>query len=130
MKIKKRVLLFGLPALLIAVAAVAEWQYEAFTVAYRYLFLLDGQAPNHERLVATSTGKTPHYEPIQYRGKDSRPAITEPEFVAAAEAKMAGGTKGIGVSINGDSRFYPLYVLQYHQIINDTCGGKPVACSY
>ena len=37
---------------------------------------------------------------------------------------------GIGVSVNGDSRFYPLYVMQYHQIVNDTCGGKAVACSY
>jgi hypothetical protein len=37
---------------------------------------------------------------------------------------------GIGVSVNGDSRFYPLFIMQYHQIVNDICGDKPVACSY
>ena len=92
--------------------------------------MLDGQEATKERLLSTSTGATPHYDPIQYRAKDARPAITEPEFVSAGEAKIAGGTKGIGISINGDSRFYPLYLLQYHQIVNDTCGGKAVACSY
>ncbi len=93
-------------------------------------YLLQGQAPSKERLVETSTGGEPHYDPIQYRAKDARSAITEPEFVAASEARIVGGTKGIGVSVNGDSRFYPLYVMQYHQIVNDTCGGKAVACSY
>ena len=93
-------------------------------------YLLQGQAPSEERLVKTSTGGKPHYDPIQYRAKDSRPAITEPEFVEASEARIAAGTMGIGVSVNGDSRFYPLYVLQYHQIVNDVCGGKAVACSY
>ena len=93
-------------------------------------YLLQGQAPSEERLVETSTGGKPHYEPIQYRAKDARPAITEPEFVEASEARIAAGTMGIGVSISGDSRFYPLYVLQYHQIVNDVCGGKAVACSY
>ncbi len=78
----------------------------------------------------TATGGAAHHEAIQYRAKDSRPAITEPEFVSADEANIAGGTKGIGVSIDGDSRFYPLYVLQYHQIVNDTCGNRAIACSY
>jgi len=118
-------LIIGLPVLAAAVtggALFARHQY--------HLYLLQGQAPTEERLVKTSTGGEPHYDPIQYRAKDSRPAISEPEFVAAADARVAGGTMGIGVSVNGDSRFYPLYVMQYHQIVNDTCGGKSVACSY
>jgi hypothetical protein len=78
----------------------------------------------------TATGGIAHPDAIQYRAKDSRAAIVEPEFVNADEAKIAGGTKGIGVSIDGDSRFYPLYVLQYHQIVNDTCGNRAIACSY
>lgn len=93
------------------------------------LVRLDGQAATAERLVRTPSGGTPHYEPIQYRAKDSRPAILEPEFVEASEAKLVAGTMGIGVTVNGDSRFYPLFVMQYHQIVNDTCGGKPIVCS-
>jgi hypothetical protein len=78
----------------------------------------------------TATGGEAHHHPIQYRNKDSREAITEPEFVAAGKLQIAGGTKGIGVSIDGESRFYPLYVLQYHQVINDKIGNSAIACSY
>ncbi|HIK94153.1 MAG TPA: DUF3179 domain-containing protein [Planctomycetes bacterium] len=125
MKLSKNKVLLGLAVLLplgIGGYFVGRHQYE--------LYLLQGQAPSEERLVETSTGGDPHYDPIQYRAKDSRPAVVEPEFIAASEAKIAGGTMGIGVSVNDDSRFYPLYVLQYHQIVNDTCGGKAVACTY
>ena len=92
--------------------------------------LLDGQEATHARTVETETGGDPHHEPIQYRDKDSRPAITEPEFVPASKARISAGTKGIGVNIDGKSRFYPLYVLQYHQIINDKVGNRAIACSY
>ena len=111
------------------IAAATFTTIAAATIGW-YLYLLQGQAPTRERILRTSTGSKPHYAPIQYRAKDSRPAITQPEFVTAKQARLAGGTKGIGVSIDGDHRFYPLYVLQYHQIVNDTCGGKAVACSY
>ena len=93
-------------------------------------YLLSGQEVTHERLVETATGGQPHHDPIQYRAKDARSAIVEPEFVSADQARIAGGTKGIGVSVDGDSRFYPLYILQYHQVVNDVCGDKAVACSY
>ena len=92
--------------------------------------LLDGQEATEARTVQTETGGTPHHEPIQYRAKDSRDAIVTPEFIAGSEAQIAGGTKGIGITINGESRFYPLYVMQYHQVINDTLQDTPIAASY
>ena len=90
----------------------------------------NGQLATHARTVQTETGGVPHHEPIQYRAKDARPAITEPEFIPGFTAQIAGGTKGIGVEIDGKSRFYPLYVLQYHQVINDTLEDCAIACSY
>ncbi len=122
MKLKKYVFLFGLPLLVLGGAGAAA--------VGRYVYLLQGQAPTRERLLRTATGGKPYYSPIQYRAKDARPAITGPQFAAAEDVHLAGGTKGIAVSINGDNRFYPLFVLQYHQIVNDTCGNKPVVCSY
>ena len=92
--------------------------------------LLDGQEATAARTVQTETGGTPHHEPIQYRAKDSRDAIVAPEFIAGSEAQIAGGTKGIGITINGESRFYPLYVMQYHQVINDTLQDTAIAASY
>lgn len=118
----KTFMLVCLPLLVCIVATIG--------VSSHYSRLLDGQRPNKERLLETATGGKPHYDPIQYRAKDSRPAIMKPQFVDANDAKIAAGIKGIGVSIGGDSRFYPLYILQYHQILNDTCGNTPVVCSY
>ena len=97
--------------------------------AYKYK-QLGGMHASWARVVKTETGGTPHYEPIQYRAKNSRPAINDPKFVSVAEANLAGGTKGIGVAVGDDARFYPLYILSYNQIVNDTCGGKKIACTY
>jgi len=117
----RKALWIGIPAVIVLAAG---------GVIARYAILLEGQAPTAERIFSTPTGGTPHYEPIQYRAKDSRPAIMEPQFVEAATAQLVGGTMGIGVAVGGESRFYPLLVMQYHQVVNDTCGGKPVACSF
>jgi|TARA_B100000700_G_scaffold50762_1_gene53970 hypothetical protein len=92
--------------------------------------MANGQKATHARTVETETGGVPHHEPIQYRKKDARPAIVKPEFIPGSVSKIAGGTKGIGVEINGEARFYPLYVLQYHQVVNDTVGDCAIACSY
>ena len=119
---KKYLLMIGLPVLVLLGGSGA--------LVGRYMYLLQGQAPTKERLFRTATGSKPHYEPIQYRAKDARPAIMQPQFVAVDQAKLAAGTMGIGVSVAGDSRFYPLFILQYHQVLNDTCGDKPVVCSY
>ncbi len=98
-------------------------------VGYKF-YQLGGQHPNWARVVRTETGGKPYYKPIQYRAKDGRPAIMKPTFVSAKEAKIADGTKGIGVAIGGEARFYPLYILSFHQIVNDSCGGKKIACTY
>ena len=112
----KKVAIVGLPiiALIISGIVYGPGLYEAYVTG--------GEK--------TLTGGDAYHAPIQYRKKDARPAIIKPEFVAAGDAKIAGGTKGIGVSIDGNSRFYPLYVLQYHQVINDTVGNSAIACSY
>ena len=36
----------------------------------------------------------------------------------------------IGLSINGDSRAYPINILSRHEIVNDVVGGKPVAVTW
>jgi hypothetical protein len=112
----KNAALFGLPVIALTIGGIVFGPrlYDAYQ--------LGGEQ--------TLTGGEAHHHPIQYRDKDSREAITEPEFVAAGELLIAGGTKGIGVSIDGESRFYPLYVLQYHQVINDKIGNRAIACSY
>ncbi len=36
----------------------------------------------------------------------------------------------IGVEIGGEARAYPLRVLNWHELVNDTLGGVPIAVSY
>ena len=61
---------------------------------------------------------------------DAIPAITEPQFVSADEAKLAPDAPVIGVAINGESRAYSLYLLNGHEIVNDVVGGKKIATTW
>lgn len=78
----------------------------------------------------TATGGEPYHGLIQYRAKDAKVAITNPEFVVAKDAMIAGGTKVIGVFLGGEARAYPLFILSNHQIVNDKVGGVPVSASW
>ena len=73
---------------------------------------------------------------ITVLGKDGIPAILDPEFdpgfLTAQEAQinMRDGERVLGVSINGESKAYPLNLLSRHEIVNDTVGGQPVAVTW
>lgn len=64
--------------------------------------------------------------------KDSIPSIDAPEFEPASARRdwLADTEPVIGLSINGDARAYPLRVLTWHEIVNDTVGGTPVAVTF
>ena len=63
--------------------------------------------------------------------KDGIPSIDNPIFKPIAEIKNIGANEPvIGLEINGDSRAYPLRVLMWHEIVNDTVGGTPVTVTF
>ena len=74
------------------------------------------------------------YESILSGGvpKDGIPSIDDPRFVPAKQRTdwLSPKEPVIGLSINGDARAYPLRVLTWHEIVNDTVGGRPVAVTY
>ena len=78
----------------------------------------------------TPTGGEAYHGLIQYRAKDAKVAIVKPTLLSANEVKLAGGTKVIGVFINGEARAYPLFILSNHQIVNDQVGGTPICASW
>ena len=67
-------------------------------------------------------------------GKDGIPAIDKPKFVPVEEmvkTKWIPGTEPvIAIGINGDMRAYPLRILTWHEIVNDTVGGVPITVTY
>jgi hypothetical protein len=63
--------------------------------------------------------------------KDGIPSIDDPKFVTIGEAKDLPDTEPvISITVNGDARAYPLRVLIWHEIVNDTVGGMPVSVTY
>ncbi len=63
--------------------------------------------------------------------KDGIPALTDPKMVSASAAEyLQPDDLVIGVERNGDARAYPIRILVYHENVNDTVGGMPVAVTY
>ena len=61
----------------------------------------------------------------------SIPSLVEPKMVTAEEATyLENDDRIFGVSINGDSRAYPLRIMNWHEMANDVVGGVPVALAY
>ena len=63
--------------------------------------------------------------------KDGIPSIDDPVFVSVQESQfMSDSDTVIGLEINGDARAYPLFILVWHEIVNDTVGNVPVSITY
>ncbi len=64
--------------------------------------------------------------------RDGIRAITDPDFVPAAEASqwMRRGEQVIGLEIGGEVKAYPINILSRHEIANDVVGGIPVAVTW
>ncbi len=63
--------------------------------------------------------------------KDGIPSIDAPKFLSVSKANDLGDTEPvIAIALNGDARAYPLRVLIWHEIVNDTVGGFPVVITY
>jgi|GEM_PF-708648 len=84
-----------------------------------------GYGPQTPSLVA--------YEDL-YQGcpaRDCIPSIDKPNYVSADEATFLGDDELImGVNINGQQRAYPARIMDYHEIVNDTIAGQPIAVTW
>jgi hypothetical protein len=76
--------------------------------------------------------------------KDGVPALTAPPVFNAAEVVafadelrrehagkfLVSGDRVIGVVLGGAARAYPLRLMNWHEVVNDTLGGVPIAVTY
>ena len=63
--------------------------------------------------------------------KDGIPAINKPKFVSASQASfLKADDKVLGVVYGGEARAYPVKILNWHEIVNDTIRGKGIAVTY
>jgi hypothetical protein len=67
-------------------------------------------------------------------------ALDEPDVVAADEVPLINEEQRgkflvdddvvIGVTLGGESRAYPIRIMNWHEVVNDTLGGRPMAVAY
>ncbi|MCI0517240.1 MAG: DUF3179 domain-containing protein [Woeseiaceae bacterium] len=63
--------------------------------------------------------------------RDGIPSIDKPQFVRADKAAFLDPEdRVLGVSINGISKAYPVKILNFHEIVNDTIGGQSIVVTY
>ena len=57
--------------------------------------------------------------------------LDDPTFLAANETEYFGDEELVlGVEFAGEVRAYPVRMLRYHHIVNDTVGGEPLLVTY
>lgn len=64
--------------------------------------------------------------------KDGIPAIDAPNFQSVSEADEWLGDREpvVFVQAGGDARAYPIQILIWHEIVNDTVGGEPLIVTF
>ena len=64
-------------------------------------------------------------------GRDGIPSLDDPVFVKAGEAKfLSAKDRVLGIAINGVARAYPVRILNYHEIVNDSIGAEAIVVTY
>ena len=64
--------------------------------------------------------------------KDGIPSIDDPKFVSVSEADqwIRDNELVLAVNYRGVKRVYPLQILVWHEIVNDTIAGDPILVTY
>jgi hypothetical protein len=64
--------------------------------------------------------------------KDGIPALDAPAFESIASARdwLVDRSPVISLEVDGAARAYPLAILMWHEIVNDTLGGVPVVVTF
>lgn len=62
--------------------------------------------------------------------KDGIPAIDHPKLVTAARSGLAGADRVLGLALDGIARAYPIRILNWHEVVNDRIGERPVVVTY
>jgi len=79
-------------------------------------------------------GPNPHVKREKLRTvlkRDRFPPLDEPAFLRGAEAaNMAPEERVVGVEVDGEAKAYPMSLMSFHEVANDTVGGLPVVVTW
>ena len=91
---------------------------------------------NSSELTIMETNGVKHIIPLgKIKGggppKDGIPSIDNPIFTNIQNSNfMSDSDTVIGLEINGETRAYPIFILVWHEIVNDIVGDTPVSVTY
>lgn len=63
--------------------------------------------------------------------KDGIPAILSPKFIRPGEAEfLEPDDQVIGVRVSDEAMAYPVKILNWHEVVNDTINGVPIVVTF
>lgn len=63
--------------------------------------------------------------------RDGIPAIHDPLFIPAGEADfLEADDRVLGLEIDGQAKVYPVQILNWHEVVNDSSGGMDFSVTY
>ena len=62
--------------------------------------------------------------------RDAIPALVDPPRIPADESRWDPEQWVVGVAIGTEAAAYPLSILEWHELVNDTLGGEPILVSW
>jgi len=96
---------------------------------------VDSDTPASNPIIMETNGQK-HLIPLdKIKGggppKDGIPSIDDPKFAEIpGSAFVSDSDVVIGLEINGEARAYPLFILVWHEIVNDKVGDVPISVTY
>jgi hypothetical protein len=117
-------------------------------LALGWAFLANAQGPYHRGGAGRLSAGTPRWVvqperapdlPVRPRElreggppMDGIPALVEPAFLSALDARrfLRPKDRVVGVEIAGDARAYPIRILNWHELVNDTVGGQALLVTW
>lgn len=111
-----RWLLIGLGALCLILSVPAIWKNGRWYGRTTLIVLLAIAAGIHGMVATSMSAEAMFTEPIERQFADARPGDDS--------------TVAIVVTINGQTKAYPVDLIAYHHKVIDTCGGTPIMVTY
>jgi len=63
--------------------------------------------------------------------KDGIPSLLAPKFVSADDVDfLEPDDRVIGVEIEGKAKAYPIKIMNWHEVVNDTLSGQPIVVTF
>lgn len=124
----------------VLVAGAVAWRLAALWPSIGHAAIGDGEHVESYQFDLSNLNVRPDQLVAGGLARDGLPALVNPATVPADQVvsgRRLGGVRVlhdsdqvIGVAINGRARAYPVWILAWHEVVNDTLGGEPILVTY